>query len=88
MQFENHLLSFDGAKVRPFSESCTKMVKKYAQTPLLCAILISTFSKTGYFTDTSRSFLPQIVGYHERSSSEKLENRRFSFRKWGVVGRD
>ena len=71
MQFENHLLSFDGAKVRPFLESCTKMVKKYAQISLLCAILISTFSKTGYITDTSRSFLPQSVGFHERSPSEK-----------------
>ena len=75
MQFENHLLSFDGAKVRPFSESCTKMVMKYAQTSLLCAILISTFSKTGYITDTSRSFLPQSVGFHERSPSEKQEKR-------------
>lgn len=75
MQFENHLLSFDGAKVRPFPESCTKMVKKYAQISLLCAILISTFSKTGYITDTSRSFFPQSVGFHERSPSDKQEKR-------------
>jgi hypothetical protein len=79
MQFENHLLSFDGAKVRPFSESCTKMGKKYAQTSLLCAILISTFSKTGYITDTSRSFLPQSVGFHERSPSEKQGKQEIIF---------
>lgn len=80
MQFENHLLSFDGAKVRPFSESCTKMVKKYAQISLLCAILISTFSKTGYITGTSRLFCRKVLVFTREVPPKSRENSGFSFR--------